>query len=319
MNRKYESMGYKIAVVILVYNPDMLKLNATLKSILRQKKIDYGVVIADDGSLNVDWKQIDCLFQKYDYRDYVIVKNKENKGTVNNLYSGLHVIDSELVFTISPGDMLFDDYTLFDIYEFCKDKEDASFFFGRAIYYQNNAGDIIAGDTLFPKLPHIYDYKKYPWMITSTAYFSRQHICGASYFYRTRAFRKYLKEIVDIDVKYVEDFTTAALYILDNNQVVFFDRNVVWYESNTGVSGSGDKEWDNILNEDNSKLMTYLQKKYVKSPVVEAKYGKALKRMKHPAIVIIAEFIIILSKFRKNTPLINDNDLKNAEALLSEQ
>ncbi len=315
---RIKSMSNKITVAIVVYNPDMRKFRATLRSVLCQKNIEYSVVIADDGSREVNWSSIESLFNDYSFKEYLIVKNDTNLGTVKNLYSAINRIDSEFVFTISPGDLLFDELTLFDIYEYCKDKYECSFFFGRAIYYQNNDGTITIGETLFPKLPHIYDFKAYPWRVSSTAYFSRQHICGASYFYRTEQFKKYLIEIIEIGIKYVEDFTTAAIYILDNNQVVFFDRNVIWYESNTGVSGSRNTKWNNILNEDFGRLKVYLQNKYENSSIVDAKYGSAINRIKHPIIVLMAGIVMLISHFKKNNPHIDESDLNRLRKLLSE-
>lgn len=310
-------MKYKITVAVITYNPNMLKLKATLKSILMQKNIEYNVVLADDGSSEaIDWDSIEKLFKEHGVKDYLIKKNEKNQGTVKNLYSGLDFADSEYIFTISPGDMLFDDYTLSDVYEYCKDKEECAFFFGRAIYYQNNNGDIIVGETQFPKLPHIYDYNKLPWLITSTAYFSRQHICGAAYFYRTKEFKKHVKEIIDFGVKYVEDYTTAAIYILDYNQVIFFDRNVIWYESDTGVSGSRNKKWDAILNEDMTRLKYYLKENYGEMPIVKAKYGGLVKRIEHPIISLVATSIIIASKLKKNIPDVDQSDITRIRKLL---
>ena len=79
---------YNITVVVLTYNPVWEKLRATLKSIVEQQDVHLQVVITDDGSKNNHFDKVELFFKEIGFDDFKLISNKNNEGTVINLYRG---------------------------------------------------------------------------------------------------------------------------------------------------------------------------------------------------------------------------------------
>lgn len=128
---------YDVSVICLAYNADINKLLTTLKSIIYQENCNFEVIVADDGSKNNYRELIEKYFRKNNFVNYKLVLNTKlntkNHGTVENLISGLDVASGKYVKQISPGDYLFDQYTLSKVFDFAE-KISANLLFGDAVF-----------------------------------------------------------------------------------------------------------------------------------------------------------------------------------------
>ena len=79
----------KISVLVLSYNSDIDKLYLTLKSIIKQKIDDFEIVVSDDGSKDNHEQELAEYFKQNDFSNYKLVMNEQNRGTVQNILSGL--------------------------------------------------------------------------------------------------------------------------------------------------------------------------------------------------------------------------------------
>ena len=60
---KCEMEQYECSVVIVQYNPMWEKLKRTLNSVISQKKCDFEVIVADDGSKDTCFDKVISYFQ----------------------------------------------------------------------------------------------------------------------------------------------------------------------------------------------------------------------------------------------------------------
>ena len=135
-------MKYDISVIVLCYNPVLEKLINTLQSIVIQKHVSFEIVIADDGSSDVTYINKICeWFENKSFKDYKIIKNSQNQGTVKNLLSGVEQAEAQYIKGISPGDFLYDEKVLHKIVSFVK-KEKYDVCFGLAGYYSYSNGEV---------------------------------------------------------------------------------------------------------------------------------------------------------------------------------
>ena len=111
----------KVSVLVLSYNSDIKKLYLTLQSIVKQTIDAFEIVVADDGSKENHKEELIEYFKSCGFTNYKLVMNEENKGTVQNILSGLQYCEGEYVKPISGGDCLYDEDTLHKMYDFMKD------------------------------------------------------------------------------------------------------------------------------------------------------------------------------------------------------
>ena len=127
---------YDISVIVATYNPDLNKLMSTLLSIIVQKGINFEIIVTDDGSQKDYFKEVIVFFERNNFKNYSLIKNEINIGTVNNFYNALIISKGKYIFGISPGDMVYDENSLFSIFDFAEENK-AKVCFGDAVYYSN--------------------------------------------------------------------------------------------------------------------------------------------------------------------------------------
>ena len=71
-----------VSVCVLTYRPNLLKLFATLESIVCQQGCSFEIIIADDGTPDFDRKMIEAYFAQRNFHAYIIAANPYNKGTI---------------------------------------------------------------------------------------------------------------------------------------------------------------------------------------------------------------------------------------------
>ena len=240
---------YNITVVVLTYNPVWEKLRATLKSIVEQQDVHLQVVITDDGSKNNYFDKVESYFKEIGFDDFKLISNKNNEGTVINLYRGIVASDAEYIKCISPGDLLYDRLTLAKWFGFTKEKN-ADITFCDAVFYNIKNGSLnIIKHAHNPRNMEIYlKPSSYHDKIINYIIF-KDTISGAAILTRKKVLLYYISFLVK-RVIYVEDFF-MRLAVLDNKNIVYYPQKGIWYEfDDGGISTSGDSVWHERIRKD---------------------------------------------------------------------
>lgn len=238
---------FKISVLILTYNASYVDLKNTVDSVLKQKGIEIEIVISDDGSTEYCLDKIEEHLNRKSFMNYKIINNKTNEGTVKNFYYGLQNASNEYVKDISPGDMLYGDYSLRDWLRYVIEKK-ADWSFCNAIYCQCDDKRIIPLEVkTSPQNIRIYrgkDFDKIRWQ-----YFVLGDISvGAAMIFKKEVMLSYTEQIID-KVKYAED-NIFRMAMFDGVPFCFYDRYCVLYEYGTGISTSKNKKWSRLIEND---------------------------------------------------------------------
>lgn len=257
---------YDVSVICLVYNADVNKLLTTLKSIIYQENCNFEIIVADDGSKNNYKELIEKYFRKNNFVNYKLVLNTKNCGIVKNLISGLDVASGKYVKQISPGDYLFNQYTLSRVFDFAE-KNSANLLFGDAVFYTYDNNELNILPRKAPWFSEIYtndmnyDYNK----IIKYQLYYKDYILGAAMFYRKDLLCKYLG-LMKNNIVYLED-SVIKIFALNKHKIYFYKDFIIWYESNSGISTNKKKGFTDKINIDNFnfyKLIKNVKSFYVK-------------------------------------------------------
>lgn len=236
-----------VTVLVITYKPNYNKLFLTLKSIIVQKDIKFDIVIADDGSPDFDNDAINKWFDAHSFSDYQIIALAENAGTVKNIENGLKSCSGKYLKLISPGDLIYNEFTLKKFFDFCE-SNNYEVAFGNSIYYTYIEEKI----SVYPKLHYPNILKPYRKNNFKKAKFNflvfGDFILAPSYFVNTSLFNKYYLQIAD-KVKFAED-TMYILMIADGVEPHYLNSPIVWYEYGTGISTSNNSKWISLIVKD---------------------------------------------------------------------
>lgn len=245
---------FDVAVIVTSYCPNWKKMKATLSSIIEQKDIKLQIIIADDGSPNNHFEQVRLFFEQYGFTDFYLVENKENRGTVVNILSGLYATNTEYVKLISPGDLLYDEFTMNRWFNFAKENGGAVTFSNAVFYHKDENDNFI-----------IHRCKNNPHNIRvfnkPTSYLDRvinyilleDGISGAKLFLKRDILIYYLK-LMQGKVIYGEDFF-LRIAVIEKIDIIYYPAVGVWYEyGNGGISTSGNKIWQELLENDSYNI-----------------------------------------------------------------
>lgn len=287
-----------VSVIVASFNPIKEKLIRTIFSISKQAGVLYEVILADDGS-EVSFCEEALEFSQKNKLNLKIVKNKKNQGTIKNILSGVKVAEGKYIYVTSPGDFLYDENTLSIFYKNALNNPKTNIFFGKAINYfwDDEKLNVESPSQCVPRRPQLFNCGSAP-EIKKIAFFFGNSILGAAYFRERKSFEKYLKISCKIG-KYAEDRLTTAIALLEDEDILFVDRNIVWYEKGTGISTSGDTKWNCILQEEYQNLIKYIEENYdrnsltaeiVSSASIKNKYLRLINRIiKHPKVYFIIQ------------------------------
>lgn len=298
----------QVSVIVLTYNADAVKLRRTLAAIAVQKDIQFEVIVSDDGSSKKDFSFLGDFCQAHAIKDYRLIENPENHGTLSNCISGLTAAKGEYVFLTSPGDYLYDPYTLRDFYRFAESNH-AKLVFGNAVYYFSEPGE----PRLTRSHSNLYAPEMYctasPSPKSKTHFFSGNWIVGASYFRHRQTTLALFQQLADA-VIYVEDNTSTALAFASGIGLYYYDRNIVWYEDGTGVSTGVNQAWAAKIRKDIIAAYTLICKLFPHDPYADyaknnyVQQNKLLrilnKCFKHPLITLRA---LIEKRILKHPPI----------------
>ncbi|MBQ0066715.1 MAG: glycosyltransferase [Phascolarctobacterium sp.] len=285
---------YQVSVIVCTYNPDWNKYKKTLRKFLQQENIVFEIIVSDDGSKENYFEKVKQLFADYKFTDYKFVKNDVNVGTVKNYYGALLASEGEYTFALSPGDYVYDDYTLNNFYTFAKRKQ-AKICFGNSVYYlPGKEIKLLQGQFNNPVNLQLFSDNA-DYQLQKIGFYFANAILGVSFFKRRDVAIEYTQRILNVS-KYVEDNTALAFYYADNNKLFHYDAYVSWYEYGTGVSTNKQEIWNKRLAQDFDNTYELLKGNYPDDAIVDAaiifherknKYIKALELLlKHPVIFI---------------------------------
>lgn len=234
-----------ITVIITTYNGTLQSILSTINSVIYQKNIEVFLIITDDGSKNFQEDEIKEYLKRHNFKNYKIISNFENKGTVKNIYATLDYVTSKYVKLIGQGDMLYDEYTLDKIIRFM-DINNSDMAFGKMVAYTCSPNlEII--ERYSPQDLTVYINKNDNEIIKDFFFFLNAP-CGALHVYKTSILKEYLALFVN-RVRYCEDNILGFL-LLDNKKIDFYNEFLVWYEVGNGISSQNSRDSSKRMRQD---------------------------------------------------------------------
>lgn len=257
--------NYNITVMILTYNSSIEKTFQTIDSVIKQKKVNLQIVIADDGSLKNNFEEIESYLRGFNFFNYKLVSSKHNQGILKNYIKGLMHSDYAMVKPLSPGDFLYNEESLYNALRYIDSSLPGTVYFGKLIYYGNEEKEL----KIYKNYCNPYninpfikqDYRK----IKRNYFIDLDFISGASLIFNKEKFLPYLIEISKY-VKYAEDYALIEILAYGEKIIPILDRDnnfmpFVWYECNTGISTSSHSKWKKILDEECYQVFKRLTEK----------------------------------------------------------
>lgn len=228
-----------ISVIVTVYNQAFPSVILTLDSIVRQKNVDFEIVIADDCSRHDYAAELEEYFSAQSFDGYTYVRHDANYKTVGNLLHALDHCRGRYVKEIGTGDALFDEHVLHDIVRFCNDRG-VEIGFGSMRQYNNEGESLAVGEYNAPKNAHSYESESHKELFRHQLSLA-DWIPAPAQFYTTQRYKQLLDRLYnEFGVRYCEDFT--ATIALEEQTIPYLDRPLIWYEFGVGISTTGGKE-----------------------------------------------------------------------------
>ena len=293
---------YAISVVVATYNPNFDKLKLTLISLIKQKEINYEIILTDDGSKNNYFEEVSKFFKQRNFVNYTFVTSSINTGTIGNVCRGIEKANGEFIKLISPGDCLYDTDTLSRWYKFIKERG-SILSFSNAIYYELKDNNMKLYRVVNnPANLFIYKNKidvktvKYDYLLNNDL------VLGAATIVKKDIFKKYLN-LLNGKVKYAEDHV-YRLMIADGIIWSYFDNFSLWSEYGTGISTQGSEKWITLLKKDWHETDKILVDRLKDSKSkFDRKYVKFLKLYENKYVLLyLFPSAIILKLLKKIKP-----------------
>ncbi len=284
-------------VIVCCFNPDILKLKRTLISIKNQININYEIIISDDGSEIEYLQEIKLWLKDIGLKcKFNILHN--NTGTVNSILSAINISNGKYIKTISPGDYLFNENSLYD-YHVAFQNSGAKLVFSKAAHYSSNK---LLVHSCIPKDSQLFNQKeKLEKFIAEYG----SNILGATIAYEKTLGESILTRVLGSS-RLLEDVPLMLISILDEVKIFPINKYLIWYEYGTGVST---KSLNAQLINDEKGVLKYIEhnyhsklaKKIVKNRTImltKNKYVRYLKMMLQTPMCFIYHLKIRMSKFK---------------------
>ena len=197
-------MEDKLFSIILTHYNQMEYIGEALKSIFEQDYPNIELIITDDASKDFDKQKIEKLINKYkkgNIKQYKIIQNKENLGTVKTLNKALDVVKGEYISFFAADDKLYNEH-VFSNYVKSFDKYNTNIVTAQAYLYDENMDKLFESAVNIKEAIHnnsISAFNLFEKMSISCIYSA-----GATC-YKKCVFEKYGK--FEEDYKLVEDWT----------------------------------------------------------------------------------------------------------------
>lgn len=280
----------QVSVIVLTYNPDNDKLRSTLAAVAAQRDVELEVLISDDGSARKDFAFLPGFMDSLNVRRWRLLEHPVNRGTVASCRSAVSEAAGKYVFLTSPGDYLYDETVLRDLYRFAEENN-APLCFGNAVFYRDGE---LSREVGVPAAPALYAPGADKAQI-DTCFFGGSWVIGAAYFRSRELLARTLEQISETCV-YMEDTPSTMFALAAGEKLCYCDRNTVWYEDGTGVSTAASDKWAKLLRKDLTGALKKLKRRYPRNPYVDLAYinafeeGKfrrlAKKLLRHPVLTV---------------------------------
>lgn len=216
----------------------------TLKSLIYQKDVSMQIVITDDGSEIDHFDEIKAFFAVNNFKDYVLVKNPNNVGTVKNCISGMEKCVGKYIKAISPGDYMADEKSLHNWLDYMKLQNLSVCGSDYYCYHFNDEGKVAYTKALLhPRITGLKDFNlRLDYLINNDLFLGAAILC------ERELFLKYLR-LIENKVIYAED-NTYRMMAYCGEKMGFFNRKAIIYEVGTGISTSNDNNWLKLIRKD---------------------------------------------------------------------
>ncbi len=245
---------YILSVVLTTYNSKLEKILSTIDSIITQKDILLQLVVADDGSTENHFDEIEKYLNSKNFNDYALIGFQENQGTIKNLLNGVNRCEGKWIKPIAPGDIISGNLIFKEWIELLE-SDDKKWSFCDAVYYVNDTVEIAIKSRRHPSILRPYTQKewdkcRYNYVVRGDSVNGATVICDKTYMF------KYLTTISSM-IKYAEDY----MYILmmwDGYVPYYFECDAIRYEYGGGISTSKNKKWIKILIDERNTINNYV-------------------------------------------------------------
>ncbi len=256
----------RFSILVVTYNPDPKKLLFTLKSVMLQRFRDFEVVISDDGSEDNLFSLIRDYFKTWNFTEYTLVPHEKNQGTVKNLIDALKAARGDYVRDFGPGDAFYSRDTLGQLDRYLV-RHPEDLLFGLIRGYRNTETGIKTADFCHPFDIQAYRKKNAYQRILRNLVLYGDNPSGASFLTRREVYLSYLQRISD-EVTYEEDLFTV-LAALEGKTMRLYDRYMIWYESDAGVSTAKKSSFSELLRKDVQRFYERIFREYGDVPCVK--------------------------------------------------
>lgn len=237
--------AYDVSVVVLTYNGRIEKIRETIRSVLAQRHVRLQLIVADDGSRENHFEEIERCLIAEGMADYLLLSAPENRGTVRNALQGVERASGEYVKLISPGDSLYGSDCLSGWLEAIR-SDGASWSFSDAIYYREENGRKRAVRAAArPILIGPYRRRQIDKMRWNYAVIGDVAM-GAAILCRKDRMQEYLERMAG-QVIYAEDYM-YKLMMFDGVVGMYYPHPTILYECGSGISTND--VWADRLNRD---------------------------------------------------------------------
>ena len=227
----------QVTVIVLTYNASWERVRATLNSIILQKGINFELIISDDCSEDNHFDNIEEFLLRNSFTNYKIISHEKNAGTVLNILEAAQKSSGAYIKAIGQGDMLFDEYTLRDSYNYME-KNRAELIASKAVFFRAYSYPVeVIAHYRYPQNIDVYGD---PDRLRETYLILDDRVSGATTMWERNTLIKYMTEAAHANregVKYVEDFMIKCM-VFDKCRIFYFNRNTVFYEVGTGLTTS---------------------------------------------------------------------------------
>lgn len=240
----YDDVSADVTVVILTYNSDFEKVKYSLKSVFNQEGLNISVIIADDGSKEFDYKEYVRFFSDSGFENYLIVVNKENKGTVINSFNAIKRANGTYVKLLGTGDAFLHNDSL-KIWVDNLQNSGKRWSFCESVFFDANSEDRrIINVPAHPQKIKCYELEKKRECMWR--YIALDDLpVGANILCQKDIYLEYLGDAIG-KVIYAEDFL-CRLMMYDEVFPYFEKKSIIFYEFGAGVSTQRTKIWNERL------------------------------------------------------------------------
>lgn len=218
------------SVIVCCYNSDIEKFKKTIISIIKQKDVLFELIIADDASTN-GYLQYAIQWLDSSNIKYRLSVLNQNRGTVINALTAMHLAKAKYIKLISPGDYFFDEYSLGQYLNALKENN-AKVVFSRAVYYTQE-GKLL-------NLSNPINTKAYISSQKATKFVTKyvDNILGAALAYEKSNAIECL-EAIKGKSRLTEDQPIVLQSALKGERIYPINQYLMWYEYGSGVSTQG--------------------------------------------------------------------------------